>query len=78
MNEIYSSMNRARYCEKFEVVIRDYPENPKVPSALFKQGDAYLQMNDNKRAATVLCELMSKHPKTREARLARERNIRCR
>ncbi|MGE5849438.1 MAG: tol-pal system protein YbgF [Candidatus Methylomirabilota bacterium] len=74
----YSQKNYAQAIEEFEVVIRDYPDNPKVPSALFKQGDALLQMNDTKRATAVLCELIGKHGKTREARLAREKNIRCR
>jgi tol-pal system protein YbgF len=74
----YSQRNYAQAVEEFDVVIRDYPDSPKVPSALFKQGDAYVQINDTKRATTVLCELIGKYPKTREARLARERNIRCR
>jgi tol-pal system protein YbgF len=74
----YSQKNYAQAVEEFDIVIRDYPDNPKVPSALFKQGDAYLQMNDTQRATVALCELMAKYPKTREARLARERNIRCR
>jgi tol-pal system protein YbgF len=74
----YSQKNYAKAIEEFEVVIRDYPDNPKVPSALFKQGDALLQVNDSKRATAVLCELIGKHGKTREARLAREKNIRCR
>jgi tol-pal system protein YbgF len=74
----YSQRNYAQAVEEFDVVIRDYPDSPKVPSALFKQGDAYVQINDTKRATTVLCELMTKYPETREARLARERNVRCR
>jgi tol-pal system protein YbgF len=74
----YGQKNYAQAIEEFDVVIRDYPDSPKVPSALFKQGDAYLQMGDTSRATKVLCELVAKHPKTREARLARERNIRCR
>lgn len=74
----YGQKNYAQAIEEFEVVIRDYPDNPKVPSALFKQGDALLLTGDTKRATGVLCELIGKHGKTREARLARERNIRCR
>jgi len=74
----YSQKHYAQAIEEFDVVIRDFSDSPKVPSALFKQGDAYLQMGDTKRATTVLCELMNKHSKTREARLARDRNIRCR
>ncbi len=74
----YSQKNYAQAIEEFVVVIRDYPDSPKVPSALFKQGDALLQMGDTKRATASLCELIGKHGKTREARLAREKNIRCR
>ena len=74
----YGQKNNAQAIEEFEVVIRDYPDSPKVPSALYKQGDALHQMGDTKRETAVLCELLSKHGKTREARLARERNIRCR
>jgi tol-pal system protein YbgF len=73
----YSQRNYAQAVEEFDVVIRNYPDSPKVPSALFKQGDAYHQMNDAKRETAALCELVTKYPKTREARLARERNVRC-
>jgi tol-pal system protein YbgF len=74
----YGQKDYAKAVQEFEGVIRDYPENPKVPSALFKQGEAYLQVGDTKRAGEALCELLGKYPRTREARLARERNIRCR
>jgi tol-pal system protein YbgF len=74
----YSQRNYAKAVEEFEVVIRDFAESPKVPSALFKQGDALLQLGETRRGNDVLCELLTKHPRTREARLARERNVRCR
>jgi tol-pal system protein YbgF len=74
----YSQKNYAQAIEEFKGVIRDFPDSPKVPSSLFKQGDAYLQLGDTKRATEVLCDLIAKHPRTREARLARERNVRCR
>jgi tol-pal system protein YbgF len=73
----YSQKNYAQAIEEFNIVIRDYPDNPKVPSALFKQGDAYVQVGDTKQGTAVLCELIAKHAKTREARLAKERNLRC-
>ena len=60
------------------MVVREYSDSPKVASALFKQGDAYLQLGDTKQATSVLCELINKYGKTREARLARDKNIRCR
>jgi tol-pal system protein YbgF len=74
----YSQKNYAKAVEEFDVVIREYADSPKVPSALFKQGDAYQQAGDAKQATASFCELISKHGKTREARLARERNVRCR
>ncbi len=74
----FSQKNYTQAIEEFDVVIREYADNPKVPSALFKQGEAYLQAGDTKQATTVLCELINKHGKTREARLARDKNIRCR
>ena len=74
----YGQKNYPQAIEEFDVVIREYPDSPKVPSALFKQGDAYLQAGDTKQATTVLCELINKYGKTREARLARDKNIRCR
>jgi TolA-binding protein len=64
--------------DEFTVVLRDYPDSPKAASALFKQGEAYLQLNESKQAAATLCELVAKYPKTREARLAKEKSIRCR
>ena len=51
----YGQKNYAQSVEEFEIVIRDYPDSPKVASALFKQGDALLQMGDTKRATVVLC-----------------------
>jgi tol-pal system protein YbgF len=74
----FSQKNYAQAIEEFEVVVRDYGDSPKVPSALFKQGEAYLQTGDTKQATTVLCDLIAKHGKTREARLARDKNVRCR
>jgi len=74
----FSQKNYAQAVEEFDLVIREHPDNPKVPSAMFKQGEAYLQLGDTKQATGVFCELIGKHGKTREARLARDKNIRCR
>jgi len=74
----FSQKNYPAAVEEFSGVLRNYPDSPKVPSALFKQGEAFLALNDTKQANSVLCELVGKYPKTREARLAKERNIRCR
>jgi tol-pal system protein YbgF len=72
-----SQRNYPQAVAEFEVVLRDHADSAKVPSALFKQGEAYLQLKDTRQATRVLCQLIGKHPKTREARLARDRNVRC-
>jgi tol-pal system protein YbgF len=74
----FSQKNYKQAIDEFDVVVREHADSPKVPSALFKQGEAYTQMGDTKQATAVFCELMSKHGKTREARLARDKSIRCR
>jgi len=40
----YGQKNYPQAIEEFDLVIRDYPDSPKVPSALSKQADAYVQM----------------------------------
>jgi len=74
----FSQKNYKQAIEEFDVVIREHADSPKVPSALFKQGEAYTQMGDTKQATAAFCELIGKHGRTREARLARDKNIRCR
>jgi tol-pal system protein YbgF len=74
----FSQRNYHQAVQEFGVVLRDFGDSPKVPSALFKQGEAYLQLSDSGRASAAFCELVAKYPKTREAQLARERNPRCR
>ena len=76
----FSQKNYQQAVTEFDTVIRDFPDSPKVPSAMFKEGDAYLQLGDNQRATQVLCDLITskKFSRTREAQLAREKNIRCR
>ena len=74
----YGQKNYPQAIEEFDLVIRDYPDSPKVPSALSKQADAYVQMGDTKQATGVLCWLINKYGGSREARLARDKNIRCR
>ncbi|MFB3816826.1 MAG: tol-pal system protein YbgF [Candidatus Methylomirabilales bacterium] len=74
----FSLKNYVQAIEEFNRVVRDYPENQNIPGALLKQGEAYLQLGDTRQAAATLCELITKHPKTAEARLAQERKVQCR
>jgi tol-pal system protein YbgF len=59
--------------ESFDKLVKDYPESPKVPSAMLKQGYAYLELGEPAQGQGVLRELVAKFPRSREARLAQDR-----
>jgi len=73
----FSLKNYVQAIEEFGRMLRAYPDSGNIPGALLKQGEAYLALGDSRQAAATLCELIRKHPRTGEARLARERNVRC-
>ena len=74
----YSQRDYTRAVEEFAAVATQHADSPKAPSALFKQGQAYQNLGDARRAGSALCELLARYPKTREAQLARERGAQCR
>lgn len=69
----YCMKNYGQAVKEFDVVVRDFPNDPKVPSALLKEGYAYQEMGDGGNGNRVLCDLIKRFPRTREARLARDR-----
>jgi tol-pal system protein YbgF len=74
----YSQRDYARAVEEFKAVVHQHADSPKAPSALFKQGQAYMNLGDARQATAAFCDLLSRYPRTREAQLARERNLQCR
>jgi tol-pal system protein YbgF len=69
----YSQKNYGQAIKEFELLIAEHPDNPKVASAMLKQGYAYLETGDMPRGRTVLNDLLKRFPKSQEARLAKER-----
>jgi tol-pal system protein YbgF len=69
----YSQKNYGQAIKEFALLAKQHPDNPKVASAMLKQGYAYLEMGDKSRARTVLDNLLKQFPKSQEARLAKER-----
>lgn len=57
---------------EFDKLIKNYPESPRVPSAMLKQGYAYLELGEAAQGQGVLRELVAKYPRSREARLAQD------
>jgi tol-pal system protein YbgF len=67
----YSMENYPQAIKEYDVVIRNFPDSPRAPAAMFKQGLAYLQSNDP-TGCRILRDMMVKYPRTREAGRARE------
>ena len=74
---IGESYYREKWYEKaileYQTVIEKYPNGNKVPSAMLKQGLAFLQLGDKSNARLILVELQKKYPKSSEARIASQK-----
>jgi tol-pal system protein YbgF len=58
---------------EYQKVIEDYPKGKKTPSALLKQGLAFLNLGDNANAGLILKELIRKFPDSSEANVAKNK-----
>ncbi|MBT8370917.1 MAG: tol-pal system protein YbgF [Deltaproteobacteria bacterium] len=74
IGEIYY---REKWYEKaileYQKVIENYPKGNKVPASLLKQGLAFLNLGDKNNSRLILEELIRKHPKSNEAKIARDK-----
>ena len=74
IGEIYY---REKWYEKaileYQKVIEKYPKGNKVPASLLKQGLAFLNLGEKANARLILNELVVKHPKSNEAKIARQK-----
>ncbi len=74
IGEIYY---REKWYEKaileYQKVIESYPKGNKVPAALLKQGLAFLNLGDQTNSRLILEELIKKHPKSNEAKIAKDK-----
>jgi len=74
IGEIYY---REKWYEKaileYQKVIENYPKGNKVPAALLKQGLAFLNLGDKTNSRLILEELIRKHPKSNEAKIAKDK-----
>jgi tol-pal system protein YbgF len=58
---------------EYQKVIEGYPKGKKTPSALLKQGLAFLNLGDNANAGLILKELIRKFPDSNEANVAKNK-----
>ena len=69
----YGEHNYEQAVLEFQEVIKNYPRSDKAPAAMLKQGMAFRELGDSKSANYVMRKLVEEHPKSDEARTAREK-----
>ncbi|GFO65934.1 tol-pal system protein YbgF [Geomonas paludis] len=69
----YQEKNYEQAVLEFQEVIKNYPDKEKAPAAMLKQGMAFKELGDNKSAAYILKKLVDEHPKSEEAKIARDK-----
>ncbi len=74
---IAESYYREKWYERaileYQTVIEKYPKGNKVPAAKHKQGMAFLKIGDKANARIILNDLVKKHPKSSEAKIAAQK-----
>jgi tol-pal system protein YbgF len=68
----YGEKNYEQAILAFQEVIKNYPQQPKAPSAMLKQAMSFKAINDTKSANYVLKKLVAGYPKSDEAKKAKE------
>jgi tol-pal system protein YbgF len=58
---------------EYQTVIEKYPKGNKVPAAKHKQGMAFLKIGDKANARIIFNDLVKKHPKSSEAKIAAQK-----
>lgn len=69
----YSEKWYERAILEYQTVIEKYPKGNKVPAAKHKQGMAFLKIGDKANARIILNDLVKKHPKSSEAKIAAQK-----
>lgn len=54
----------------YETFLKKYPKSPKVPTAILKQGLAFIEIGDKKTGRTILEQLRERYPTSKEAEIA--------
>ncbi len=58
---------------KYDEIITKYPHNPKVASALLKQGFSFLMLGDKTDGKIILEKVIAEHPDSAQAEIARRK-----
>lgn len=57
----------------YEALVKNYTSSEKIPSALYKQGLAFIELGDRKTAKVIFQRLIEKYPDARETDMAKKK-----
>jgi tol-pal system protein YbgF len=69
---LFSQQQYSQALTEFQGILREYPNSPEIPRALFRAAETYRRLGRSAEADALLKTLIRFHPKSREANLARD------
>ncbi len=69
----YKSRDYAEAIIKYDAIVASYPHHPKAPSALLKQGFAFIQLGDTTDGKLILEKVIKNYPGTDQAEIAKRK-----
>ena len=69
----YKTNDFAEAIIKYDEIVASFPQHPKAPSALLKQGFAFLKLGDATDGKLILNKVITNYPKTDQAEIARRK-----
>jgi len=69
----YAEEDYAGAIVEYDALLENYPNSGKIPAALLKQGNAFIEFGDKRAARGILEYLIEKYSKSSEARIAKKK-----
>jgi len=69
----YSEKDYEKAIIAYDDVLKKFPKGDKVPSALLKQALCWLELGDKTFAQSLLKRVIKEHPRTQQAKIAKEK-----
>jgi tol-pal system protein YbgF len=74
----YFEKNYEKAILEYEKVVKKYPDGDRVPFAMLKQGQSFINLGDKTGARFVLQQVIRDYPNTNQAKIAREKLLEIR
>jgi tol-pal system protein YbgF len=69
----YSEKDYEKAIIAYDDVLKSFSKSDKIPSAMLKQAICWLELGDNTFARSLLKRVIKEHPRTQQAKIAREK-----